>query len=268
MANKKIAKKDDAALAAENLYGNMANAGFENMGRDDLALPFINVLQTNSPQVDPDDGIEGAKAGMFYNTVTQSLHADVIFIPLGIEKSFIEWQPRDQGGGGFVQQHDFDSPEVREAIQANGGSMGKIPFGSNELVETRTIYALLLEEDAETVIGPAVINFTSTKITPMKKMISALRMIKGQPPIFANRVSMSTVKKEKDGNKYFTVAFEPAVGTTYVESLIHPEDMKDLLLDAADNFKLFKEGSMKADHAKSDGEVPEGTVEGDGSTPF
>jgi len=51
MANQ-VAKKEDAPLAisSEDLLA-FAGQGTEGLGTDDLAIPFINVLQSNSPQL-------------------------------------------------------------------------------------------------------------------------------------------------------------------------------------------------------------------------
>ena len=52
-----------------------AGAGMENVTADDLQIPFLSILQSNSPQLDESEGkyIDGAKAGMILNTVTNEI---------------------------------------------------------------------------------------------------------------------------------------------------------------------------------------------------
>ena len=56
MANQ-VAKKEDAPLAISNddLLA-FAGQGVEDLGTDDLAIPFINILQSNSPEISKRDG--------------------------------------------------------------------------------------------------------------------------------------------------------------------------------------------------------------------
>ena len=69
-----------------------------------------------SPLVDEDDPkyITGAKAGMFFNTVTQKLYdgkAGLIVIPCGYKRSYILWGGRE-GDGGF--KGEFEVEQVEE----------------------------------------------------------------------------------------------------------------------------------------------------------
>ena len=48
-----------------------AGRGMENMGQEDLALPFLKVLSGNDPVLDTN---ENARKGDIYNTVTGALY--------------------------------------------------------------------------------------------------------------------------------------------------------------------------------------------------
>lgn len=69
--------------------------GLEDIGANELAIPFINVLQSNSEMVE--DG--KAQAGQFHNTVMDTVTDDLVFIPCARDYKFIEWVPHDDGGG-------------------------------------------------------------------------------------------------------------------------------------------------------------------------
>ena len=108
---KKTAKKNAVAttqkggLPSKYDYGETAGQGFENMTKDDLSLPWIQLLQSNSPEVDgsvPERKIEGAEAGMLMDSVSKKLRSaeeGIIFVPCATNHMYVEWVSRDKGGG-------------------------------------------------------------------------------------------------------------------------------------------------------------------------
>ena len=90
----------DPATAFEEFAG----AGLEEVTTEDLAIPFLRILAQLSPQVNKRDGayVEGAEAGMIYNTVSNEAYdgeKGVLVVPCYYNRRFIEWQPRSSGGG-------------------------------------------------------------------------------------------------------------------------------------------------------------------------
>ncbi len=120
-----------------------SGAGVDSMGMDDVAVPYLYVLQTNSPQVNPDSDsyIEGAKAGMFFNNVSMEIYDGrtdgLIVIPCAYERKYVEWVPRDSGGG-YVADHDIESGILSETTPNEKG----IPClkNGNLIVETAYHY--------------------------------------------------------------------------------------------------------------------------------
>ncbi len=110
-------------------FGEDAGLGMENTTADEFTIPFITVLQTNSPQCDENEGsyIPGAKAGMFYNTGTGELingKDGFIFVPVARDHNFAEFTPRNLGGG-FVGTHAPDDDLVI-MLRAKFGKFGKM----------------------------------------------------------------------------------------------------------------------------------------------
>ena len=67
-----VAKKKSAEVAVmdENMFAADAGIGVNDLGSEDLAIPFIKVLQKMSDEL---DDLEDAKAGDIYNTVTKEV---------------------------------------------------------------------------------------------------------------------------------------------------------------------------------------------------
>ncbi len=227
-------------------YGQDAGAGYEGQTKDDLSVPFINVLQSNSPEVTER---EGAKPGMLYNTVTEEFGKDVVFVPACTDHVFVEWTPRVKGGG-FVGVHKLDSPVVK-AAKAASTKYGKYstPAG-NDLVETFYVYAVTLDaEDQPT--GMAVLGFTSTKIGEYKRWNTKISMFmvpgpngtKQRPPMFAHRVHLSTFKDRNEKGEFFNITLRPAKGDL-AQSLLPPGH--PAIESARELRKLVNEGFAKA----------------------
>ena len=65
-----IAKKKTGEVSLAVNFEEDAS-GFEDMGQDDLALPFLRILTNMSPEI---GAVDGANPGMIYNSVTGELH--------------------------------------------------------------------------------------------------------------------------------------------------------------------------------------------------
>jgi len=257
MAGKDVVKKEEGGAVAAYNYGEMAGAGFEDTKGSDLSIPFINLLQSNSPEVE-EELVPGAKTGDMLNTVTGELikaEKGFVFLPVHKEEAWVEWVPRTKGGG-FVGMHDPAGELVQELIKANGGSRippkgsdGKrISFkrGDNEVIETYYVYGLLLNDDGTEVESFAVISFSSTKIKPYRDWLTSMYLIKGKPPMFANRARFKSVKQKNESGTYANFAISP-LKETWSKSLINPADEKTLLDEAISFREMVLNGVARAD---------------------
>lgn len=229
--DKAVTKRQETDITKFD-YGEDEGQGYEHQTGDDIAMPFIACLQALSPQV-VDETVEGAKPGKLMNTVTEQLYPPegVLFVPCTSLHHFIEWVPRDEGGGGgsgFVGTHAVNSDVVKKAREESS-EFGKLKSDAgNDLVETFQYFGLLCDESEP--IGPAVIAFDSTKIKVYKKMNSQLQafMIKQgdrkvKPPMFSHVLRLTTVPDENKKGKFHNFKLEPANGDIK-SSLMAPTD--------------------------------------------
>ena len=86
-------KQENTAVALASMFKADAGLGTENMhGSEDLGLPFLKVLSQLSPEL---ESVEGAKAGMIYNNVTNKVYdgsKGILCYPVHYERRHIEWQ--------------------------------------------------------------------------------------------------------------------------------------------------------------------------------
>lgn len=250
MTKNAVAKKEEAGLPATYDYGDDVGAGFEGTTSADLSIPFLGVLQAMSPQVESNDP-EGSTAGMIINTVTSELYdgdAGVVFLPCKKEHVFVEWTPRDDGGG-MVGRHEPDSDIVRDALERIDGDVynQKLKNGDNDLAETFYVYGLVLDAAGDEVQGFAIVSFGSTKIKPYKAWYTSMMSLRGKPPIFANRAVLKTVKQKNKKGTFYNFRISP-LATTWRDSLIDPstERGRGLLAEAKSFLEMVNTGAMTA----------------------
>lgn len=251
-----VAKVKDAKtdVAKYEDYGEDLDQGFEGQTSSDYSIPFIAVLQQMSPQCsDPrDGGMEGAKPGMLLNTVTGEVwdgREGMEFVPGMTQHVFVEWVPRDKGGG-MVGRHEVDSDVVRSA-RNNSGEFGKLKTREgNDLIETFYVYGVLCTATGEPAEN-AIIAFTSTKIKIYKHFNTRVGFFmiptpngKRRPPLFSHLVKITSTKEKNAKGDFYNFALNPAKGDV-ASSLLAPTDPR---YQAAKLCKeMVEKGLAKAD---------------------
>lgn len=262
------AKKNEVANADGFDYGDDINTGFEDVTNDDLSIPFFNVLQSNSPEVE-DQTVEGARAGMLLNSVTKELidpETGIYLIPVFRRREYIEWRPRN-AGGGLVDFHQPNSEVVAAALKANGGvAFGGLKVGENELVETLSTYCLQYDPETLQPLGYGIISASSTKIKPYKDWSTALYMLVPKAPLFANRTHLTTVKQKNEKGSFYNFKFSPA-GENWKAGRLNPADeLQGALYGAAKSFHtMISDGMVQADFGSQREQSGQAA---DGETPF
>jgi len=230
MSEKQIVKKSNSEIAtiADDLILQNAGKGLQNISNDDITIPRLAIIQSGSPQRKKKDEkyIDGADEGMIFNTVTNDLYKDSLeVIPCGYRKTYVEWVPREKGGG-LVAVHDY-KPDGTTTDPKTRKSM----LGENQLVDTAEHFVLVKTSDG---FSPAVLTMTSSNLGVSRKWNTLLKMkklnVKGQTveaPSFLFKFKLSTVEAENDLGNWFKYKIEE----------IGQIDSKD----------IFKEGQVLAD---------------------
>ena len=261
------AERDETGLVVAADWGNTEGAdGFEDQTVDDISIPFVLVLQSNSPQLAEGDDkyIEGAKAGWFVNSVTNEVIATgqegFTFIPCNVDHNFKSWAP---DRGGFRGRHNADSPMVLEAKRSGAAINDLKDPDNNDLQESYDIWGLLVPDgtaiedlnESHLVILPCV----STKIGPYKKWNTRVSTMtvqnprtgrKARPPRHAHRLRMKTFLDENPKGKFYNLVFEPA-GASIAASLMTPGD--DLFQVATSLREMIVGGQVEANYESAQG---------------
>lgn len=208
------------ALAVVDIDEEDRGAGLKNIGIDERKVPFIRILQSNSPECE-EGGVKflpGAKAGLFINTSTKQLYPKLIAIFVARDHKFLEYTPRAIGGG-FVSVMKPDDPIVL-MLRAKQGKFGKLSrdvtkrdaqgqaLDGTEIVESFELYGIFIDLETGTKFR-AIATFQSTGIKHYQTFIDRADSIEYQtgdgvvvkPPIFAHKWLLTTGnEKNKKGS--------------------------------------------------------------------
>lgn len=168
----------------------------DNFEKGDVALPFMRVLQSNSPQVKAKNAkyLDGAQEGSFFNTATNGIYdgdQGIFVVPCWFEKQATLWTPRGvEGTGGFVSQLPVaDALEILKRCTKNEkkkditpadlkGPAGSInaEWGNKELSIAALYYLLVFKskEDAAS-FEPVAYPFTSTQMKKSRSWNAIIR---------------------------------------------------------------------------------------------
>ena len=186
--NKEIAENEKKANPIVTFDDNLlaGGTGLEEMTTEDFAIPFIRVLQPLSPQVQKQDGkyVAGASAGDLYNTVTDEIYngeKGISVVPCAYNKKYIEWIPREKGGGLVNPTHDISILSKCRRDETTNKFMTQ---DGNEIVETAQFFILILGAEPQ----QAVLAFTSTQLGVARKWSTMLRMarVKNNKKVLVN----------------------------------------------------------------------------------
>ena len=205
MASKKTAvaeqKTADIVQFDPTMFEEDAGVGLENMGQDDLALPFLKILGGMSKEL---DDLEDARKGDIYNTVTGAVYKGkdgIKVIPVAYQRRFIQWAPRGEGTGAPVAIY-VPGEAMPKTERSPDDNKEYVTDGSGQYIEeTHQHFVIVLHDDgaAET----ALVAMKSTQLKKSRKwnsMISSLTM-QGKngpftPPRFSHVYLLKTLLEE------------------------------------------------------------------------
>ena len=202
-----VAKKESTAVALGSMFEADALVGASQMGADDFALPFLRVLGQLSPEISKSDAkyVEGAEAGMIFNTVTKQTYngeEGISIMPCYYKREYIEWSDRGQGTNAPVQTHSISSGIIKEA-KRGADWKDRLPSG-NYLENTASYYVM------DDKMGTALISMKSTQLKVSRTWNSMMNTIKLQgknglftPASYSHFYRLKTVKQSNDKGTWF-----------------------------------------------------------------
>lgn len=251
-ADKRMTKPEPAKMPVQfdeeflNTMAAHAGAGLEHVTREDIALPFIAVLQKLSPAVDEEDPryVQGAKPGMLINTLTNELwdgSKGVMIIPVYFEKKYIEWIPRN-AGGGYVAEYD-SKDEAERKRRADGGT---------EIIDTHNHYILIFGQEGW---QPSILSATSKKLRASRIWNSTQGRVtilvgkeKKVAASWSRRYILTTFSEKNDKGTFYNIKIDEV--KPFEDGWVDREAWEA----GVEFYNQVKSGTRKADFTKSGSE--------------
>ena len=189
------------AVVDMNMFESDAGVGLENVGQDDLALPFLKVLSRQDPTLDE---LDDAKAGDIYNTVTGEIYKGkegVRVIPCAYQRRFIEWMPRGAGSGAPVNIYTPDDARPKTERSKDDNREYVVDGDGSYIEETHQHFVIVLNPDGTTQF--ALVAMKSTQLKKSRKwnsMVQSRSMVGKNgpftPPRFSHIYLLKTTSEE------------------------------------------------------------------------
>jgi len=203
MAKSEVAKVKESGITVfdPSIFEQDAGRGMENLGQEDMALPFLKVLSGNDPVLDE---IETARKGDIYNTVTGAVYKGkdgIRVIPCAYQRRFIQWSPRGSGSGAPVAIYTPQDQRPKTERSADDNKDYVVEGNGEYIEETHQHFVVVLNDDgaAET----ALIAMKSTQLKKSRKWNSMMmsRVMQGSngaftPPRFSHIYHLKTIQEE------------------------------------------------------------------------
>ena len=243
MSDKAVARKEETSvlMVDDEILAN--GTGLEDTSSEDFAIPFIRILQSGSPQVKKSEGkyIKGAEEGDILNTVTNDLvkgDDGIIVVPVYYQKKYIEWKPRDSGGGLVNADH-----ERTILNQCTRNEKNKFVLENGNYIDETAQFYVMVTNAEETELQLAVISMSSTQLGKARKWLSQMkqRRVKNskgdlvEAPMFMFRYLAKTMSESND------------LGSWYGWSIGLDRAVKDqnFLMEASSFLKSVRSGEVK-----------------------
>lgn len=262
---KEVAVKEEAKLPSTGFsmdrFAGKAT-GLEKVTSNDLLIPRLTIIQTNSPQVTPGkpEYDEKYKPGMIFDTgLGEIITKPMVFLPVSFDKVWIEWAPRDSNKG---IQNIYDNDSIMQ--QTKEDSMGRdvLPNG-NYVVETAQIYGLNVSAN----LRPSYIAMTSTQLKKSRRWLTLAtseEAIDGAgnaftPPFYFRSYELGTVPESNAKGSWIGWTLERSKSLMEI-SESEPEFAERMFVKAEKFKKSIDAGEAKADTRDMDdgGAAPSG----------
>jgi len=242
-----IIKRSTGELSALDFVSD-SGMGLENVDKQDLALPFLKLLQSGSDETKKKHAkyVEGAEAGMFYNTVTKKLYngeKGIEVIPVFYKMTYPEWAPFEKREGRPI--HNDRGPGVMSKVTQNDRNKDMLDNG-NEIIKTANHFVVINGERPE----KALMTMKSTQLKVSRNWNSLMedqfevdpKTNKSVPaPMFSRVYKLTSVENQGTFTWH-----------GYNINLIKKVDDAGIYQMARDFHNSLKKSQTKAESAKED----------------
>ena len=149
-----VAKKKKSEISANVIdftSPSMVGAGFENVNASELAIPFLKIASSQTPEVKKGNTkhVEGLEEGMIFNSVTKEFYNGIMTVPCFFRSRFVEWEKLGEGTGAPVKIYTPEEvpPLTRSEHDGEDHYMIDGQLSKTYIVRTAEYFVLRLNDD-------------------------------------------------------------------------------------------------------------------------
>lgn len=213
-----VADEKTKAIGPVIDYSNDAGAGMEGADASTFAIPFITILQGLSPQLKT---VEGAKPGLFINTITNEMFSEVLVIPCAFRRRFLRWAPNRGGFKGEYNPLEVETGKVPGMSKHDNMYLMDVPAGITAVFDPkgRPLYDHLADTRMHFVLActkagawqPALVSLASTQIKKSKRWMSRIQGIEMRkpdgsafnPPSFSHMYALKAIEEKNQQGEWW-----------------------------------------------------------------
>lgn len=218
----------------------------------EMVIPFLRVLQSNSPQIERNapEYIPGAVAGTLCNVATGELfdgEAGLVVVPVKYQRDVTEWHPRESGGG-LVANHGPDLTQL-ERLGEPDAKGKRVTAEGTEIVDSALYYCIAARDDGT--LSQVVVAMSSTGWRAARKWNTRMQTLlvtdsNGKqipnPPIFLGAWRLRSQYETNDKCSWYAWGTPEFAGFTPA----HPRG-GDILVEVRKLLDGIKDGRVKID---------------------
>jgi hypothetical protein len=259
-----LVKREETAVMPFFVGDTDGPTGFENVDSDCVAIPFLRLAQSNTPQFsDPSNKIEGLQPGMYFNPSSGRIYgSDPRLVILGFYRCWNVWFgeppmarfvrsiPNEEYAKSYsgVTHSETDKDGRTRIVDADG----------NRYVDTRNFFVMCLDHIED---GVLLYPMTSTGIPPSRKWLSkssAIKVLneKGEPVLDNNGVPKQAPMwyriwkpkvtwQEKKRGKFYQVA-------DFLDGGWLPDEYRPVVQQAFDEVRAYDKARIAAADGKEE----------------
>ena len=246
-----VAKKKKSEISTKVVdftSPSMVGAGFENVNASELAIPFLKIASSQTPEVKKGNTkhVEGLEEGMIFNSVTKEFYNGIMTVPCFFRSRFVEWEKLGEGMGAPVKIYTPEEvpPLTRSEHDGEDHYMIDGQLSKTYIVRTAEYFVLRLNDDGSFERAQIIMQKTQYKKSRYWNTMMMNQKTNRKDgtlvtlPTFANVYNMKAIRESNSKNDWWgwNIKLEKSVNG-------YPNP-RNIVEEAQDFYKLVVSGEI------------------------
>ena len=145
-----VSKKKKSEVSTNVIdFTNFAGAGFENVDAQEMAIPFLKIASSQTPEIKTSNPkfVEGLEQGNIFNSVTKDFYKNIRVVPCAFRVRGVEWSPLGEGTGAPVKIYKpEDIPALTRGADGEDHYMINGAISPTYIVRTAEYFVLRIND--------------------------------------------------------------------------------------------------------------------------